>query len=70
MMSAYELAKELGVVPVSIYRYVAAGMPHKKQVKGKRHVLRFDLKEANKWLQTERDNSKVSNSTNIRKEVR
>lgn len=59
MVSAYELAKILGVQNVTVYRYIKDGMPHTKEPQGRREVYQFDPKKCKEWIEQQRqENSK------------
>lgn len=42
-----KLAKELGVTPITVYRYIEKGMPY-KQISEKKRA--FDMDEIKTWI--------------------
>lgn len=48
-----KLAKELGVTPITVYRYIEKGMPY-KQISEKKRA--FDMDEIKTWINEKEKN--------------
>jgi len=55
MLSAYSLAKELSVSPMTVYRWMDHGIPYTYERIGNRSALKFDLKEVDQWIEKQKE---------------
>lgn len=53
-MDKKELAKELGVSPRTLWRWIDKGMPHVMEYKGLRPIMKFDIEQVKEWLKQQR----------------